>query len=164
MGRFLPWVSAPVRIRTIAAVQPVEKGAALAAEEPPAPATTTEQQNSAFVTPQSLATFSGLTAAITGIWAGLEAVFGLGHHLWLGFIISLGVGLVLLLDDLRDPQRAATPRTGLRVLIAVVNAFFIFNAAAGGYNLGVTAMGSGTPAAGTAAPAQPASTPAGSGR
>jgi hypothetical protein len=121
----------------------------------PAPA----QQAGSFVTPQSLLTFSGMTAAITVIWAFIEGIGGLGHMLWLGAVVAACCGALLYWTDASDPNRSPTPPTPMRILAAVVNTVLLFNAASGSYDLGTRAIRQNQ--AGTAQPAmtQPATTP-----
>jgi hypothetical protein len=42
------------------------------------------RQVDAFVTPEALLSFSGMTAAITLLWGFIEAIGGLPHLLWVG--------------------------------------------------------------------------------
>jgi len=116
-------------IRTVAV--PAEKGAAEAAG---AGATREEVATGtvgSLVSPDSLATFAGGSAAITVIWGGIERLSAWSHSLWVGAIISLVIGALLLWSDLSDPARTPRPTVPMRILAAIVNTFILWNAAAG---------------------------------
>ena len=104
-----------------------------AAEGPPPP------QAGSFVSPQSLATFSGMTAAITVIWGFVEGIGGFGHLLWIGAVIAVICGAMLYWADATDPNRSPSPSKPMRILAAVVNTILLFNAASGSYDLGTRA-------------------------
>jgi hypothetical protein len=128
------WRSA-FNINMAAPVRPAIPGQPLAAAAAPAPA-----QAGSFVTPQSLASFSGMTAAITVIWAFIEGVIGLGHLLWIGAVIAACCGALLYWTDASDPNRSSNPPTPMRILAAVVNTILLFNAASGSYDLSTRAL------------------------
>jgi UDP-N-acetylmuramyl pentapeptide phosphotransferase/UDP-N-acetylglucosamine-1-phosphate transferase len=81
------------------------------------------------VSTESLSTFGGLTFAISVVWGGIERMFDIPHTMWIGGLLSLIIGAILLYDDLTDAQRRLLPRIHLRILAAVVNSFVLFGAA-----------------------------------
>lgn len=106
-----------------------EKGAAVAAAHGSAARAASDGTVGALVAPQCLLTFSGGTAAVVAVWAGIERVFNIPHSYLVGFLAALGWAAVLLWQDLTDPGRAAEPRVPVRVVAAIVNVFVVFGAA-----------------------------------
>ncbi len=102
-------------------------GQAVAASAP-APAQTV----GSFVTPESVATFSGMTAAIPLIWTFIEGVGGIQHRLWIGAAIAVCCGALLYGADASDPNRSPSPARQWRILAALVNTILLFNAASVG--------------------------------
>jgi hypothetical protein len=98
------------------------------------------RQVDAFVTPEALLSFSGMTAAITLLWGFIEAIGGLPHLLWVGAIIAGVCGFLLYLNDATNPQRAASPTRPMRIFAAVINSILLFNAASGSHDLAARAM------------------------
>ncbi|HEX8620977.1 MAG TPA: hypothetical protein VF718_03330 [Allosphingosinicella sp.] len=96
--------------------------------------TTKVEREGAFVTPQSLVSFAGATAAVTAVWKGLGIVRpDWGQSPVVALTISALVGLAIYLIGETDPAApAATTRQRLiSGLIAIINTFVIFSAAVG---------------------------------
>ena len=108
--------------------------------QPAAAAAEPSQQAGSFVTPQSLATFSGMTAAITVIWGFIEGLGGFRHALWIGAAIAAVCGVLLYWTDATDPNRSPLPSRPVRIFAAVVNTILLFNAASGSYDLTTRAI------------------------
>ncbi len=152
------WSSSVVVVRRV--VQPpAQKGEALAAAE--APVQEQRQQIGNFVTPASVATFSGATTAIATIWNIIELVLGLHHTLILGLVISGLVAYCFWDADATTPaqQKAPRPTTKVRILCAVVNMVFLFSAASGSRDvvvqLAASAAANNAPAQSTSVRSQP---------
>lgn len=124
------WLSHEVPfVRTLTA-EP-EKGEAVAAGQRAQKRESATGNVGSFVSPDSLATFGGATFGITVIWGGIERLFGLGHFLWIGAVISAIAGLYLFFSDATDPRKSPKPSRNGRIAAAVVNTFVLFNAASG---------------------------------
>lgn len=95
----------------------------------------------AFITEQSLTSFAGATGAISVIWGTLRALVpGLGQNqtlsLWLGFGVSLGIGLLIYWINITDPQTTPTPRQkAIGFAIAILNSLVLFMASFGATTL-----------------------------
>jgi hypothetical protein len=121
-------------------IQPsAEKGAPVGAAEGQVQVEEQRQKVGNFVTPESVATFSGATFAIAFVWNVIEGVLSLPHTLILGLILSALVAYVLYDADANTPadEKAARPRKPIRILCAVVNACFLFSGAAGSHDVAV---------------------------
>jgi hypothetical protein len=101
------------------------------------------------VSPASLATFTGGTGAIIVVWGVIERVLELPHNLLLGVAVTVAIGGTLLLTDLTDPDRSPAPRIPVRILVALINMFVLFNAASSSFTIAMpsnAASATNTPA------------------
>ncbi len=134
------WFSHPV---SYAAVLDVEKGEAVAAAQQGAVTATT----GSFVSPDSLATFSGGALAISAVWGVLNHFVPDAYRMLTGALLCLLYGTVLYILDETDPSAPAVPprpRRPYRIIAAVVNTCMLFSATFGAVN----AVGAAHPSGG----------------
>lgn len=107
--------------------------------QPPAPAE--PPVVGAFITEQSLTSFAGATGAISVIWGTLKALVPAvtqapAISLWIGFGISIVVGMLIYWINITDPQTKPTPRQkAIGFGIAVLNSLVLFMASFGATTL-----------------------------
>lgn len=103
-------------------------GPGQAAPSGPMPATT-----SAFITPQTLVSFPVASLVVRLLWAVADKlVAGAGQNNWVGLGIALIVGLLVYTLSVSDNKLAMTgTQKRLGVVVAILNAFVLFAAAAG---------------------------------
>jgi hypothetical protein len=85
----------------------------------------------AFITVQSLVSFSGATAVIGGIWAAIKSLVAVpaGSSIYIGLVLSLIVGLVIYYINISDPASQHDRRDKIiGFIIAILNTVVLFNA------------------------------------
>jgi hypothetical protein len=140
---------------------PAESAATVAAEQASVNVAETGNRQLAFVTPASLATFSGASLVITVIWLLLQNIFKKAYFLkesYIPLIFSVLIGGFLLYMDLTDPERTvklARRDYVMKTVIALINSFFLAASA-----LGVsTTIYQAPPGTGTQPPGQEQAAP-----
>jgi hypothetical protein len=97
------------------------------------------QSVGAFITVQSLVSFTGATGVITALWSAIKAL-GIpselniaGHtlelNIYVGFILSLTIGMVIYYINVTDPKTQYDKRDKIiGLFIAIFNTVVLFNA------------------------------------
>lgn len=88
----------------------------------------------AFITAESLTSFAGATGAISVIWStvSLLAPGASAYSTWIGFAISVLVGLVIYWINISDPAAPLSGRQkGIGLIIAILNTLVLFTASFG---------------------------------
>lgn len=107
--------------------------------QPPAPAE--PPVVGAFITEQSLTSFAGATGAISVIWGTIKVLMpaialNTTLSMWIGFGISVAVGMLIFSINITDPQTQPTPRQkAIGFGIAVLNSLVLFMASFGATTL-----------------------------
>ena len=102
------------------------------AAEPAAPGGEGQGQSvGVFVSPQSIASFSGATALIAGLWQGLKSlnILPASAGPWAIFGLSLVVGVLIYFINVTDPKGQYSGRDKLiAAVLALFNTVLLFNA------------------------------------
>ncbi|MEP5758695.1 MAG: hypothetical protein ABJ327_05150 [Litoreibacter sp.] len=102
-------------------------------EPAPAALDNDEGTKATFLTPQTLITFPGATAAIVIVWQSVEALLPkLQDSIWVPFVISAVVGLFIFIIGVSDPDSKMSKRDiTIGFLVSIINVFYLFGSATG---------------------------------
>ena len=85
----------------------------------------------AFITTQSLVSFSGATGVIYGMWSAVKTLFAVppAYGVWIIFALSFLVGSLIYYMNISDPNAKSSRRDMIiGGVIAFLNVLVIFNA------------------------------------
>jgi hypothetical protein len=95
--------------------------------------------DSDWITPASVGSFAGATSITTVVSNGIQRAFNI-NPTWLGLIIAEALCIAIVFIIPASPDNTQ-PNLSLRLLLAIINGFFVFAASAGVTKMGDNVQG-----------------------